>query len=105
MTIYQNVAALDTFFLAMLLHPEVQALAQKELESITQQGRLPTFSDDLPYIRAIAKECIRWKPPVPLGIRTCRPLSVFTLTGLLQAFLTEQLKTTFPLGITFPRKP
>ncbi|EIN09540.1 cytochrome P450 [Punctularia strigosozonata HHB-11173 SS5] len=63
-----NVAALNTFFLAMLLYPDVQENARKEVSRVTKEGRLPDFSDDLPYIRAIAKECLRWRPPVPLGI-------------------------------------
>jgi cytochrome P450 len=51
----------------MILYPSTQELAAKELQSIVSQGRLPDFSDDLPYIHAIVKECLRWNPTVPLG--------------------------------------
>ncbi|KAG7094933.1 hypothetical protein E1B28_005736 [Marasmius oreades] len=63
-----TVTALSSFFLAMVLHPHVQARAQKELDSLLQ-GRLPDFSDDvsLPYITAIVKEVLRWNPAVPMA--------------------------------------
>ena len=57
------------FVLAVLLRPEVQTMAQKELDAVTWRERLPTFEDrlKLPFIDAICKEVVRWKPPVPLG--------------------------------------
>lgn len=59
-----------TFFLAMTLHPEVQRRAQRELDRIVGQGRLPKFDDrdSLPYVSAIIKECLRWQPVGPLGV-------------------------------------
>jgi hypothetical protein len=63
----QGVAALESFFLGMMLRPDAQEKAHEELQHIVRDGRLPDFSDDLPYIRAIAKECLRWNPAVPLG--------------------------------------
>ena len=58
-----------TFFVAMLLHPEMQKKVQDELDSVTGRERLPTFEDRprLPYISAICKELLRWRPVVPLG--------------------------------------
>ncbi|VDB83458.1 unnamed protein product [Peniophora sp. CBMAI 1063] len=63
-------AALSWWSLAMLLHPEVQKRAQDELDSVVGRARVPTFADmpRLPYISAIIKESIRWRPVTPLGV-------------------------------------
>lgn len=63
------VSSLSTFFLAMLLYPEVQRRAQLELDKICH-GRLPEFSDreSLPYINALCREVLRWNPTAPLGV-------------------------------------
>jgi len=47
--------------LVMLLYSEVQMKAQKELDTVVGQDRLPEFSDrpSLPYINPILKEVIR----------------------------------------------
>ena len=57
---HTTVAALESFFAAMLLFPEVQKKAQEELDRVLQ-GRLPEFQDEpnLPYISAIVKEVLR----------------------------------------------
>ncbi|PPQ78910.1 hypothetical protein CVT25_002370 [Psilocybe cyanescens] len=64
-----TVSALTTFFLAMMLYPEVQVLAQADIDRVAP-NRLPTLNDfdSLPYIRAIIKELLRWAPVVPLGL-------------------------------------
>ncbi|KAJ7649235.1 cytochrome P450 [Mycena rosella] len=58
------------FLLAMVLHPEVLAKAQKEIDSVVGPDRLPTFSDraSLPYVDAILNETYRWGVPVPLSL-------------------------------------
>lgn len=58
-----------TFMLAMALHPEWQRKAQEEVDRVLD-GRPATLQDspNLPMVRAIIKECIRWRPPVPLGM-------------------------------------
>ena len=45
----------------MLLHPEIQTRARKELDQVLGKGRLPEFSDreSLPYISAIVMEVLR----------------------------------------------
>ncbi|KDN48283.1 hypothetical protein RSAG8_02875, partial [Rhizoctonia solani AG-8 WAC10335] len=65
-----TISAMATFFLAMELYPEAQRKAQVELDTNIGSGRLPSMQDmrDLPYIRCIVKEVLRWIPPVPLGI-------------------------------------
>ena len=59
--IVQTVSTLMSFVLVMLLYPEVQMKAQKELDAVVGRDRLPEFSDrpSLPYINAILKEIIR----------------------------------------------
>ena len=55
--------------LAMLAYPETQARAHAELDAVVGRDRLPTFADhpQLPYIRAMVKEVLRWRPAGPLG--------------------------------------
>lgn len=63
-------STISSFFLAILLFPEVQELAQQELERVVGPDRLPTFEDlaKLPYIRAMLFETLRWIPAIPLGV-------------------------------------
>ncbi|KAH9483726.1 Cytochrome P450 monooxygenase COX2 [Psilocybe cubensis] len=65
-----TLSAVHSFFLAMILYPEVQRKAQAELDLIVGQHRLPDFSDYdfLPYINALAKETMRWHLVTPLAI-------------------------------------
>ncbi|KAF8503337.1 cytochrome P450 [Russula emetica] len=55
---------------AMIAHPEMQKRAQDELDAVVGRDRIPAFSDapNLPYIQALVKESLRWRPPLPLGI-------------------------------------
>ena len=64
----QIVSGLESFFLAMTIHPEIQKKAQQEVDSVCL-GRLPDFSDydSMPYVRALVKEILRWNPIVPLS--------------------------------------
>ncbi|KAJ7827129.1 cytochrome P450 [Mycena olivaceomarginata] len=58
------------FLLAMVLHPEVLAKAQKEIDTVVGRDRLPTFSDraSLPFVEALLSETYRWGVPVPLSL-------------------------------------
>ncbi|KAK7956190.1 uncharacterized protein PG986_005412 [Apiospora aurea] len=60
------------FMQAMMLYPEAQKTAQEELDRVCG-GRMPTMDDvpNLPYIRAIAKETLRWMPTAILGVPHC----------------------------------
>ncbi|EJD01825.1 cytochrome P450 [Fomitiporia mediterranea MF3/22] len=64
-----TVAALYTFFLAMLLYPDVQKRAQEELDRVLGKDTLPTFNDrpNLPYVNAVIKESLRWQPATPVA--------------------------------------
>jgi cytochrome P450 len=57
-----------SLFLALLLHPEVQRKAQDEIDAVTGRKRFPTFEDrpNFPFVDALCKEVIRWRPPAPL---------------------------------------
>ncbi|EIN05560.1 cytochrome P450 [Punctularia strigosozonata HHB-11173 SS5] len=66
----KTISATQTFFLAMVMYPEVQKKAQEELDAITRGTRLPDFDDlgSLPYVSALCKEVMRWQPVVPLAV-------------------------------------
>lgn len=57
------------FFLAMVQNPDVLAKAQKEIDTVIGNDRLPNLSDrdNLPYVNCVFDECLRWGVPVPLG--------------------------------------
>lgn len=59
-----------TFFLAMMLHPEVQRKAREEIDRVVGDGRLPNVKDrdSLPYVEAVLKEVFRWHPIAPMGL-------------------------------------
>ncbi|EIN03940.1 CyP450 monooxygenase [Punctularia strigosozonata HHB-11173 SS5] len=63
-------SALHAFILAMVLHPEVQRKAQKELDTVLGVERTPSFEDrpNLPYIEAIMSEVLRWVPIAPVAL-------------------------------------
>ncbi|KAF9237851.1 cytochrome P450 [Melanogaster broomeanus] len=63
-------SALTTFLLAMVLHPEVQAKAQAQIDAVVGRDRLPTCDDrpSLTYIDAIMRETLRWNPVFPLSL-------------------------------------
>ncbi|PPR01578.1 hypothetical protein CVT24_005869 [Panaeolus cyanescens] len=65
-----TVATINSFFLAMLLFPEVMKKAQEELDSVVGRDRLPLFldRDNLPYTNALALEALRWHTVAPTGI-------------------------------------
>lgn len=55
-----TVAAMNTFILAMVCYPEVQAKAQEEIDRVLGAGHLPNFADEpsLPYVAAVVKEVL-----------------------------------------------
>jgi cytochrome P450 len=64
-------AGVNSFFLAMLLHPDIQAKAQAEIDRVVGSDRLPEFDDapQMPYVHAVINECLRWIPALPM----CKP--------------------------------
>jgi len=53
----------------MIAYPETQSRAHAEIDAVVDRERLPTFADypRLPYVRAMVKEILRWKPAAPLA--------------------------------------
>ena len=51
-------------------HTEIQRRAQDELDVVVGRFRPPTFADasNLPYIQAMVKESLRWRPVLPFGV-------------------------------------
>jgi len=54
----------------MVLFPDAQRKAQKELDTVLSSHRLPEFEDytSLPYIVALEQEVLRWHPLLPIGV-------------------------------------
>ena len=63
-----TLAGTETMLLALLVYPEVQRKAQRELDLVLR-GRLPTLDDvqEIPYISALVKEVLRWQAVTPVG--------------------------------------
>jgi len=62
-------APMQTFLLAMCHYPQHHHMLQQEIDKVCGD-RLPTRADspNLPFLRAVIRECLRWRPPVPTGI-------------------------------------
>ncbi|RDB17663.1 hypothetical protein Hypma_001219 [Hypsizygus marmoreus] len=63
-------SSLSTFFLAMVLYPDCQLKAQKEIDDVIGSERLPDFSDrgSLPYLDCLVQETLRWNNAAPMGV-------------------------------------
>jgi hypothetical protein len=70
LTSAQTSGTLLVFLLAMVLHPEVQAKAQADIDRVVGKDRLPNFDDrpELPYVDAVIRETLRWQPVAPMGL-------------------------------------
>ena len=54
----------------MAIFPEVQRRAQREIDAVVGCDRLLTYDDLplLPYIQAVQREVMRWRPVLPLSV-------------------------------------
>jgi cytochrome P450 len=70
-----TVTAVNAFFLAMLVYPDVQAKAQAEIDRVVGTDRLPEMKDcmGLPYVEGVMNECLRWLPVAPMGELSAHP--------------------------------
>ncbi|KAI0844809.1 cytochrome P450 [Daldinia vernicosa] len=65
-----SAGSLASFLLACVkFGPRFIPRAQEELDKVVGNDRLPTFEDlpQLPYVRAVASETLRWRPVAVLG--------------------------------------
>lgn len=60
--------ALEVFTLAMILYPDVMKKAQNEVDAIVQGYPSYENKGQLPYIEAVVKEVLRWRPVSAGGI-------------------------------------
>ncbi|KIJ29218.1 hypothetical protein M422DRAFT_188789 [Sphaerobolus stellatus SS14] len=65
-----NMTTALSFFLDMLLYPDIQHKAQIEVDSVVGTDKLPEVKDiaSLPFIRSIVTEVLRLHPAIPMGI-------------------------------------
>ncbi|THW34274.1 cytochrome P450 [Aureobasidium pullulans] len=61
---------LNNFMLAMALNPDAAKKAQEEIDRVIGSARMPGFEDEmqLPYVRALIKEILRWRPVNKFGM-------------------------------------
>ncbi|KAF9255704.1 cytochrome P450 [Marasmius fiardii PR-910] len=65
----QSIAS-QSLFLALALNPDMMKKAQDEVDRVVGSDRVPSFADEpnLPYIKALTKEVLRWRPTGPGAI-------------------------------------
>lgn len=63
-------ATMMSFCLAMCHYPEVQKRLQTEIDMVVPDNRLPQLTDmpQLPTVRAVVKETLRWRPVTAGGV-------------------------------------
>jgi cytochrome P450 len=63
---------IQSYMLAMCHYPQWQVRLQQEIDGALG-GRCPEWQDRerLPLLRAVVKEVMRWRPPVPTGKVAC----------------------------------
>lgn len=62
-----SASTLITCILAMRAFPEALLPAWEELDRVVGRTRSPDFKDDLPYMRALVKEVLRWRSVAIVG--------------------------------------
>lgn len=69
---------IQSYILAMCHYPQWQTRLRQEIDS-TLGGRCPEWQDreKLPLLRAVVKEVLRWRPPVPTGEFGYFPQTIF----------------------------
>ncbi|KAG6853456.1 hypothetical protein C0991_004243 [Blastosporella zonata] len=92
-------ASVAAFLLAMIHYPDIMRKAQAQIDEVVGRDRVPTFADrpQLPYIRALVKELLRWRPAGPMG-RLLREISLPTIrTCVGVTFANQSLFIDFAL--------
>ncbi|KAF8885935.1 cytochrome P450 [Infundibulicybe gibba] len=65
-----TVSSIATFFYTMAVNLDVRRKAQQEIDMVIGNDRLPESQDrqSLPYVEALYREIMRWRPALPLGV-------------------------------------
>ncbi|KAL1852227.1 hypothetical protein Plec18167_006041 [Paecilomyces lecythidis] len=68
--IHTTKMVLENFIEASVLYPDMVDKAQAELDSVVGTDRLPSFDDmdQLPYIKALISELLRWRTISTIGV-------------------------------------
>ncbi|KAF7372767.1 Steroid 17-alpha-hydroxylase/17,20 lyase [Mycena sanguinolenta] len=68
--LHVTAVSMHTFILACILYPEWIPHAQREIDAIVGEDRLPSFKDHphLPFVEAIMRETFRWRPAARFGL-------------------------------------
>ncbi|CAK7218989.1 hypothetical protein SEUCBS140593_003741 [Sporothrix eucalyptigena] len=61
---------INNWMLAMVLNPDIMKKGQEEIDRVVGPNRLPQWDDEpsLPYVRAMIKETLRWRPVNKYGM-------------------------------------
>jgi cytochrome P450 len=73
---------MSSFILAMAMHPDILKRGQAAVDAVIGHSRLPMLADEavgIPYVTAIVKEVLRWKPIAPLGLMPVHLLPSYVL--------------------------
>jgi len=70
MAVFTVAGMIHNFWLMMTVHPAWQARVREEIDRVVGSDRIVDMADspNLPVLRAVIRECLRWKPPAPLGV-------------------------------------
>ncbi|KAH6714173.1 cytochrome P450 [Leptodontidium sp. MPI-SDFR-AT-0119] len=68
--VYTLSSPLQTFIRTAVLHPQWYIRVQDEVDEVCGEERTPEVQDTprLPVLRAFIKECLRWRPPIPIDV-------------------------------------
>lgn len=86
----------------MILYPEAMCTAQAEIDAVVGRDRTPTFEDidSLPYIQAVIKEVLRWRPVSPNGRLSVSSSLICSDFCLRRAALHDRSKLILHIEIT-----
>ncbi|CAE6479831.1 unnamed protein product [Rhizoctonia solani] len=62
--------AILTCILALVYDTSAQDRARQEIDALYDEDTLPSWADEqsMPFLRAVIKEVLRWRPPLPISI-------------------------------------
>ncbi|CAE6425215.1 unnamed protein product [Rhizoctonia solani] len=63
-------AVISTCIMALVENKVYQKRAQDEIDALYTEEALPKWGDEqkMPFIRAVVKEALRWRSPLPMGV-------------------------------------